>query len=542
MTAFLALVVAGLGIWAHRVNAVMPGIIDEALYIWQAERLAEGHVTDPAPAHPEFVSMPFAEPRNGRRFAQYPLGFPLALVPWILVGFPWALNILLGAGSLLLLFRFARRIDGAPVAWIAMLLTALSPFFIAQSTIFLSHPLTLFLTLVLLVAVARWRDEPARARWPLAAGLATGYAFNVSPFVAAPMLAVTAERWLATRDRAARRLRPAVWFFAAFTLGPLGFALANFAATGDPLRPAYYAFPEVRAGFGPNAGPRGHSLAIALDHARIQILELNHFLFGWKGSSFIFVFAYGVIAAARAIRRRTRSEQHRPDSGSPSGDTWDRPLAILLASTVVVYLFWYFAGTGKTWGPRYLYATLPALAIFSARGVAGVASHLGAWAARARPAWRAAAVAAPAVSLVALTLTGTVPFLSSLANEQLIQRRRASRALLDTIERAGIRDATVFLQTDDKNTFQSSLLYASGFRDDTSLVFALDLGPEKNARLIEARPDAPVYYAWTASAVPKWEFRDRPFERRQAAPAHRPGALNRRAPNAGAGVRTDSLP
>lgn len=510
----------------------MPGLIDEALYYWQAERLLEGHVTDAAPEHPEFVSMPFAPPRDGRRFAQYPLGFPLALAPWVRARIPWALNIALGAASLLLLFRFARRIDSARVAWTAIALTAISPFFIAQSTTFLSHPLTLFLTLVLLEAAASWRADPSRACWPLIAGAATGYAFNVSPFVAVPMAAVAAERWLSARDRGAQPLRPIVWFSAAAALGLAAFALSNLAATGDPLRPAYYASPDVRAGFGPDAGPRGHSFAAALANARAQLLDLDRFLFGWKGSSFLFALPYAVVAAARALRGRTREAERRPSAEPAAHDTWNRPLALLLFTTIFVYLFWYYAGVGKSWGPRYLYATLPALAIATARGVAGAARLLAASVPHTRAALRAAAAATPAAVLVALTITGTIPFLPGLAGEQLNQRRRASRALLETIERAGIRRGTVFLQTDDRNTFASSLLYASGFRDDAPLVFAFDLGEDENAQLIAARADRPVYYAWTASAIPKWELRDRPFERRREAPQHRLGKVGGALPPA----------
>src|SRR5262245_2850368 len=104
--ALLAIVVIALSIWVHRVNGATPVIIDELVYLWQARVLSEGALTSPAPRFPEFVNVPFLPMAHGQRFGQYPIGYSLALAPWLVLGVPWALNVALAAASLYLLFTF----------------------------------------------------------------------------------------------------------------------------------------------------------------------------------------------------------------------------------------------------------------------------------------------------------------------------------------------------------------------------------------------------------------------------------------------------
>jgi len=489
--AFACLAAACLAVWAHRVNGATPLINDELCYLWQARVLTTGHITAEAPRHPEFVSIPPLFIRDGRRFTQYPIGFPLVLAPWVALGIPWAANIALAAASLVLLHRFVRRIDGRAVAWIAMLLTALSPFFIAQSTAFMSHPLTLALSLALLVALERRESAGGALRWAALAGATIGLAGNVSPFVAAPMALVCFERWASARngrDRDAGR-RELAAFALPIVAGAGLFALTNFATTGNPLTPAYFLRSYVRAGFGEEVGLGGYTLAQAVSHTKERLALLNEMLFGWPISSLLFTAPYAAAALARSVVRARARRGARP--AESSGDRWYRTLAVLFVGTVAVYAFWYSPGTASNLGPRFLYAALPTLAIFSARGVVGLAKLSGrAFGARAR-------LGGPLLAgalVVALVFAGTIPYLARMPALEKPRERRAVRALLDEIARRDIRDGTIFVKT-NSSTKGPPLLFASQFAETARLAFARSLSPRANRAFAASRGAPPVFTA-----------------------------------------------
>src|SRR5262249_35489879 len=111
---------------------------DEHLVLMQAKAFAAGHLTAQFP--PELlrwvVPQPYidlwlyASPQTGAVVSVYWPGLALLLVPFVLLGIPWACNALLASGALVLIGRLAGRLTGAPQAagW-AMLLALASPAF-----------------------------------------------------------------------------------------------------------------------------------------------------------------------------------------------------------------------------------------------------------------------------------------------------------------------------------------------------------------------------------------------------------------------------
>jgi hypothetical protein len=526
--AVFALVVAcGLCVWCIRVNGATPLINDELCYLWQARVLTTGRVTSIAPAHPEFVNIPPLFIRENRRFSQYPLGFPLVLAPWEAAGAPWAANAALAGLALVLLHRFARRVGGRAVAWIAIVLTALSPFFVAQSTVFMSHPLTLALTLALLVALERRESAPARLRWPVLAGTTIGLAGNVSPFVAVPMALVCVDRLAATRHARPVGRREAAAFVLPILGGLLLFGLTNVATTGVPWTPAYFLRSYVRAGFGEEVGLGGYSIAKAIANTRDRIRLLDEMLFGWPGSSFLFAAPYAAVALARSLVRRPPRDGPRgrePERAGPR-DRWDRALAVLFVGTVAVYALWYSPGTAANMGPRFLYAALPTLALFTARGVVGLAgvaeqaadrcADLGARALSRgsgadRPPRRFAAAGTAVASAVvtALVLGGTVRYVARMPTLEKPRERRGVRALLHHLEHRGVRRGTVFLETSSAMK-GPPLLFVSRFDDAGDLVFARDLGRRKNRAFLASRDAGPVFTATFDPVTLGWTLQER---------------------------------
>ncbi|MFN0150008.1 MAG: hypothetical protein ACKVU1_04740 [bacterium] len=521
LAAFAIVVFAGLTIWSHRVNGAMPLLTDEVVLLWQSRTLADGHLSEPVPTHPEFVNVTSIVTRGDRRFGQYPAGFPLVAAPWVAVGAAWLVNILLGVASLLLMFRFARQLAGARIAWLSALLLAASPFFVAQSTAYFAQPPLLVLSLVMLIALQS-RERGARATlFAFVAGAAIGYAINVSPFTAITFAAVAAERWVAARRVAPATRAQAAAFAAGLLLGVAAFCAVNAATTGSPWLTGYYdSRPTERAGFGEDVGEAGHSPQRAVEKTFQRVRLLNEFLFGWPLTSCGFAILYLV---ARLARRARRGRQvATPAEGIPVLD-WDRALMVLFVSTLVVFAFWYFHGNGPSWGPRYLYPALPALILFTARGL----DLLAAWCAPIFGTRARLAYAVPFATAALLFVVGTAPFLRRLADDDFLRMRRATRRLVDQLAAEGIDRGTIFVGVVGRTSFnaQIGLLGATGFSDSRPLVFARDRGGDANAAFVAWRGGGPAYEASFVEETFQWRIE--PFG---GEPRFRPGAASRGGP------------
>ncbi len=518
LAALAVVAFAGLTIWSHRVNGAMPLLTDEVVLLWQSRTLAHGRLSEPVPTHPEFVDVTSIVTRGDRRFGQYPAGFPLVAAPLAAAGAACIVNILLGVASLLLMFRFARPIGGAGIAWLSTLLLAVSPFFVAQSTAYFAQPLLLVLGLVMLIALQSRERGAHGASWAFLAGAAIGYAVNVSPFTAITFAAVAAERWIAARRVAPVTRAQAAAFAAALLLGAAAFCAVNASTTGSPWLSAYYdSDPTVRAGFGADVGAGGHTLARAALKTMQRIRLLNEFLFGWPVTSCGFAILYLAVQLGRRIARGRRAPAPRDGTVAPG---WDRALVVLFVSTLVVFAFWYFHGNGPSWGPRYLYPAMPALILFTARGL-GLVS---AWCAPLFGSRTALARSTPFAAAALLVVVGTAPFLRRLADDDFLRMRRATRRLVDQIAAEGIDRGTIFVGVVGRTSFnaQIGLLGATGFSDSQPLIFVRDRGGDANAAFVAWRGGGPAYEVTFEEET--FEWRIEPFG---AEPRFRPGAAAR---------------
>lgn len=514
----LVAVMIGLTIWVHRVNAALPFVVDEVIYLWEAEQLAAGRITAPEPPFPQFVWCPLLPSRDGQRFGKYPIGFPLALAPWAAAGIPWALNVLLAAVSLLLLYMFCRRLDGPVVAWVAVLLTALSPFFIVQSTITMTHPLTLVLTLWLLLALERYGRPSGGSAAALQAGTAIGYAVHVAPLIAVPLGIVCAERGLTrARERSIPR-RDLIAFAAPVVAGVALFCFVNARTTGNPWEPGYFYAGSERMGFGESLGRGGFFPPDALRNTWDRFVLLNEFLFGWPIPSLSFA---GLYLAAWSMRSRTPRSlaglaAHEAGVGREERDRWHRPLLLLFVTTLIAYAFWHYAGTQKSLGPRFLYFTIPGLVLFSARGIVAVA-RLVPDRSVPRGAGPRRGLIAMAVVVGLLTLSGTAPYVERLTHASASRWRRAARSLLEELDRRGIDRGTLFVESTMFNRL-ACLQYQSRFLTEAPRVFVQDRNAPENARLLQARNGIPAYYLEPTREY-RWIIHEMPARQRAGSAA-----------------------
>jgi hypothetical protein len=160
----------------HRLSA------DEAYFYFQAELFAAGRLIAQVPPDmtnpllgPSPVAITVLSPETGRILVSYWPGFSLLLAPFVAMGIPWALNPLLSAGCLWVIFRLTQELtanDRAP-AW-AVLLTLASPGFLAQGISYFSSQAHLFFNLCFVYFLLR---QSTRALY--LAGVLGGFALTL---------------------------------------------------------------------------------------------------------------------------------------------------------------------------------------------------------------------------------------------------------------------------------------------------------------------------------------------------------------------------
>ncbi|MFQ5857029.1 MAG: ArnT family glycosyltransferase [Anaerolineae bacterium] len=328
----------------------MPHILDSIAYYFQAKIFARGWLSAPSPPDIEVLGVPFVIDYKGHWFAKYPPGTSLLISLGMILKVPWLIGPLLGAGSLIGIYRIAIRLYDRRVAILAVLLGALSPFHSFITGTYLSHPVSLFFLVFFLLFLLRYQQDGGLWNIALSASFlgVAGLTRELSTALfAAPFLTyflgylVRREGWRVWRPLA---------LFASILVVFGGLYLAyNLAQTGDPLAiPRLIADPTDRYGFGPNVGFYGrHTLAAGLMNMDQLLTVLMIDLYGWP---FYFALAFPLLPFLTG-------RANRCDVLNGLG-----VLAILLGHVPYFY-------HGIAYGPRYYYAALPMLVVLTARGV-----------------------------------------------------------------------------------------------------------------------------------------------------------------------------
>jgi len=202
---FAVFIILSLG--AYFVYQRYPLCMDEYMQYFQARIFAEGRLWGQYPPDlipwliiPDFFAIFSAE--TGRVISNYWPGFSLLLTPFMKLRVPWLLNPVIGAGSLLLLFYYMRKIleDSRAASW-GILLTISSAVFMVNSISFYSMCAHLFFNL--LFAFCLLKITPIRL---FLAGLVGSYALvlhNPIPHIA---FALPWIIWIAVKEKRFRNI------------------------------------------------------------------------------------------------------------------------------------------------------------------------------------------------------------------------------------------------------------------------------------------------------------------------------------------------
>jgi hypothetical protein len=471
----------------------MPHVPDSVAYLFQARILASFRLFAKAPELGESFVFPGSVIQHaGRWFTQYPFGHPLALAVGVRLGAPWLIPPFLGALTVFLVYRVGSHVYGAGTGLLAAALLLLSPFFQMTASNFMSHNTAAFYLMAGTFFFLRPTSRPSLS-W-FVSGVFLGLLFNTRPLTAAGVL-VPFGLWSAydfwkARDRRAF-FRQGLALTAGFGLLLLLYFLYNRALTGSFTTPPYSlggTFNRENLGFF-----GGHSLASGLMNDQTNLSLLVLVLNGWPLFMGLLLVLLPFILGSR--------------------NRWD--YFFLTAAFFIAAAWTTYRGVFIMHGPRFWYEMVPFLMLLTARGVqclvtfvGDVASWLGArlrflWGLESRATAGLAAYALVA-ALLAYSVYGWMlgkhdawPYIEFVPRKvsELKDFNSTNPGLLEEVERQHLHNALVLVHECSQWWCYGSVFWKNSPELNSDIVYARDLGPEKNAALIERFPDRSVYLA-----------------------------------------------
>ena len=261
---------------------------DANVQLVQARYFAGGKLSGPPLAMPEFWTIQFMVQTAAGWVSQYPPAHALWLAGGIKLGGPWiAVAATMGVLGVFSVLSFERLLPGRiAAARLGALLAVASPMLLALAGTYMNHA-----TVAAFAALALWlslRAETGRAVWALAAGGAMGFMVATRPISGLLIgAAVTAGVWLTAPRQEPGLHRP--WLlrrFAWWALGGLPFAVGfgwfNARFFGSPLTLGYTAAAGPSHGLGFHVDPWGrvYGFTQALGYTSTELISLGRELLG----------------------------------------------------------------------------------------------------------------------------------------------------------------------------------------------------------------------------------------------------------------------
>ena len=460
--------------------------LDDLTYRFQSTYLSHGLVSLPVPPSLEAFDLYLMDHHDGKWYATTFPGWPAALAIAQALHVQPVLTPALAAASVLLLHDFTRRVLDRGTANLAVVLLAVSPWYLSLSSTQLVHTFTLVLILGAWCLLLRARSRAAVVG-PFVAGAALGWLFLTRPLEGL-LVGVLTGLWTLSFLRGERGQWRLQWrTVIAYGLGCLALGALIFpyqaALTGNPLTTPlneyydHYWGPGSNAlGFGPDKGAvpswgdldpwPGHSPLEALINAQQNLAEMDFTLLGWGGAALAF-------AAIFLIWGRW----------SPL----NRAMAALSVLTVLLYAFYWFYG-GFYAGARYWFLCLVPLLLFTAEGIGITAARFAGLFAKGQ------AGARLGVGVAFLCLFSVLGVESWLAFNRYPGINSYHDGYARLAREARFRDALVFIEDASDREYGSAYWvndFAPGAHDP---LFARYLGPESLRQIAEAWPDRKIWF------------------------------------------------
>ena len=347
------------GMVASLVFSRVPISIDELVQLVQARTFAAGRLWQVASPTPEFYSVLNMVDVNGRYYSQFPPGGPSMLAAGVLAGAPWLVGPVCGAISVAAFWSYLRVVEPRRgVAVGALVLFAFAPFAVFMAGSHMNHVPTLMWLTLAMAAMARVMSSDAPApRFAFANGVALGCAATIRP-VDAFAFALPAGVWYLARALGNRARWPdAVASGVGVAIPFAAMMWVNAHTTGEPLLFGYQVLWGRSHDLGFHRAPWGiaHTPTRGLELVNLYVLRLQTYLYESSIPS---------LAPALGALYLT-----------PKVDRFDRYL--LASATLVLGLYFAYWHDGFIFGPRFVFALTPMLALWTARFPALVRARFG---------------------------------------------------------------------------------------------------------------------------------------------------------------------
>ncbi|MGM0591811.1 MAG: ArnT family glycosyltransferase [Halobacteriota archaeon] len=535
---------------------------DEGVYLLQASMLLDGQLflypgalADAVRPWFFVVSEPPTAPGGVRMYSKYSPVAPALFALGSAFGVPRLVLGVVAAGTAALVYVLSAAAFDRRVGVVAMVTLAGAPLFLLSSSVFLSYAPTTLLNLAFAacyVRAARRQSVPAA----IAAGSFAGLAFFSRPYTAVLFAVpfVVHALWSLARAWQTQRWRETAVRTLAVGLSGLAFvglALGyNAVVTGDPTVFPYEAFgPRDGIGFGERAllgYEQEYTPQVAAETtvAVLAMLATEWTVAGPLGTVLAAIGAALALAGddslGRASRwsrdegtpRRSHEQRKRRAAGwkaeaprnrgarsrATAGRASPREVRLLLAGVVLSVslgnaYFWgnlngLENGLFDLLGPYYHFDLVLPLSAFAAAGIVGLWRRLR-WTVRGRfdaPTARLLLLAALVVSTPVVAAAELDAVEEPVSENRL--RTESLAAAYAPFERQSFDDAVVFTPDTYGDWQQHPFQYLRndpGF--DGPVVFAVDGGPERDVRVLDATANRTPYRftyrgAWTGAVRP----------------------------------------
>lgn len=477
------------GLFSYIVLDHMPHIQDEIAMLFQAKLLASGRLAAPAPALPEFFDCEFVINDGARWYSKYFLFQALPLVPGVWLGVPWLVHPALAGVAVWLTYLIGRDLLNEKIGRIGAVLMVISPFRVSLFGMMMSHASCLVVMALFGLAMIRLVKDPRRWGWAFVGGVILGMGLNSRPLTAVAMGAAIGLPALLAMPWRRVRWTTAVSFLVGMGLLVIVFVGYNRALTGHALLTPFNQWSKAdRLGFGSDIGleywraaDRGHTLRKALfmdTYFNLDALGTN--LIGW-GHVTLFLLVLPIVRS-RWPRR-----------------SW--VLAAAVGSVVVAHFFHVSSGVlaGQA---RYWSEAMPMMVLLAVLGFVTVRAAMPVvcrWLGLT-PSVRTARSACWLTATM-LTIYSIPHAYVPIIDECVWQFWGQGPTVRDLARREKLSNALVFVKSGHYRThFRGGVvdLYPCGFMlNDPDLsgpvVYARDLGDERNAALIERFHGRSVY-------------------------------------------------
>lgn len=431
---------------AHFILDAFPNSADEYVYLYQAETLSEGRLTQQAHPLQSFFHLSHIVHKEGISVGRFPPGWPLLLtIPFLLNLPPVWVNPILAIITLLLFHSFVKRYYGQRVALWSLLTLACTGYYIFNSASFFSHTACLLFTLAFVYCLHVSHEKKSNI-YAVLAGAFLGMVVLTRYYTAVLIfLPVSAAMIYQLRRQA---LTPMLFI----GLGSLPFFLLlfwyNHQITGNALLPVTaWADRSETLGF-----VKGHSFMKGAEHFLRRILL---FLY-WSSPALLllyFIFLY------QKIRHKAQRFPYPED--------------YFMLFLFIGYFFYHHLG-GNQYGPRFLYEAYPFVIVFVVHQTFKTPAR-----------W-------PLAVLVAGLIYAVVKLPYIMEREYRVVRERQD--LYAQVMESGIANAVVLVSTHTSVIRPMPVrdLIRNALDDNADVIYARDQG-EKNAELMQFYPDRAFY-------------------------------------------------